>query len=122
MSESVLTLRTWVIQESEFQTVASETMHGLTGKASGNQPLQPLPRNNNQRAFFGETEGNDRATKTVSLSVMQKVAWDLEVPSVFGKTCARTMECSNGVPVMLSLSGGRACRIIVSKKSPVRSE
>ena len=66
MSESVLTLRTWVKQESEFQTVASETVHGLTGKASGNQPLQPLPRSNNQRAFFGETEGNDRATKTVS--------------------------------------------------------
>ena len=68
MSESVLTLRTWVIQESEFQTVASETVYGLTGKASGNQPLQPLPRNNNQRAFFGETEGNDRATKTYHVS------------------------------------------------------
>ena len=34
MPESVVTLRTWVIQESEFQTIASETVHGLTGKVA----------------------------------------------------------------------------------------
>ena len=33
-SESVLTLKTLIIQESEFQTVASETVHGLTGHLS----------------------------------------------------------------------------------------
>ena len=38
ISESVAALRTWVIQESEFQTVASETIHGLTGVAATNQP------------------------------------------------------------------------------------
>ena len=27
--ESVLTLRTWVIQEADFQTIAAETVHGL---------------------------------------------------------------------------------------------
>ena len=32
ITESVAALRKWVIQEAEFQTVASETMHGLTGK------------------------------------------------------------------------------------------
>ena len=31
-SESVTTLRTWVIQESEFLTIASETVRGLTSK------------------------------------------------------------------------------------------
>ena len=52
--ESVLTQRTWVIQESEFQTVATETVHWLTGQSS-NQGSQPFYRNNNQRAFFGKT-------------------------------------------------------------------
>ena len=32
--ESVIALRNWVLQEAEFQTIASETVHGLTGKLS----------------------------------------------------------------------------------------
>ena len=52
-SESVLTLRTWVIQESEFQTVATETVHGLAGQVS-DQESQPVLRRHNHRAFFGE--------------------------------------------------------------------
>ena len=34
VTQSVATLRQWVILESEFQTVASETVHGVTGKMS----------------------------------------------------------------------------------------
>ena len=32
VTESVVALKTWVIQESHFQTIASETVYGLTGK------------------------------------------------------------------------------------------
>ena len=31
-AESVIALRKWVLQEAEFQTIASETVRGLTGK------------------------------------------------------------------------------------------
>lgn len=36
-AESVVSLRTWVIQESEFQTIASETMHGFASNIENNQ-------------------------------------------------------------------------------------
>ena len=38
ITESVAALREWVIQEAEFQTIASEKTHGLTGKADNQQP------------------------------------------------------------------------------------
>ena len=38
ITESVVALRKWVLQEAEFQTIATETMHGLTGKADNPQP------------------------------------------------------------------------------------
>ena len=31
-AESVVALRKWVLQEAEFQIIASETVHGLTRK------------------------------------------------------------------------------------------
>ena len=37
VTQTVATLRQWVILESEFQTVASETVHGVTGKMSDAQ-------------------------------------------------------------------------------------
>ena len=33
MTQSVVTLRKWVIQESEFLTVASESVYGVAGRA-----------------------------------------------------------------------------------------
>ena len=72
ISESVAALRTWVIQESEFQTVASEMIHGLTGIAATSQPSQSFPQNNNQRAFFGETGNNYRSIKTVACQLCRK--------------------------------------------------
>ena len=54
LSESVLTLRTWVIQESEFQTVVSETVNGVTGMMGDTQPIQVVPRYKNLRTFFGD--------------------------------------------------------------------
>ena len=52
--ESIIALRAWVIQESEFKTIASETIYGFTGKSGNNQPLQSAPRRNYQESFFGD--------------------------------------------------------------------
>ena len=54
--ESVLALKTWVFQESEFQTIASETTYGLTGDTGNIRPTKPAPAAtwNSQRTFFGE--------------------------------------------------------------------
>ena len=53
--ESVFALKTWVFQESAFQTIASETVHGITGtfRNSCSQSAQASPTCNNQRTFFG---------------------------------------------------------------------
>ena len=54
--ESVVALKTWVFQESAFQTIASETVRGITGtfKNTWSQSSQASPTCNNQRTFFGE--------------------------------------------------------------------
>ncbi|MCG8049058.1 MAG: DUF1759 domain-containing protein, partial [Candidatus Thiodiazotropha endolucinida] len=44
--ESVTALRTWVIQEAEFQTIAAETVHGFTGNE------RPIIRYKSQRTFL----------------------------------------------------------------------
>lgn len=41
VSDSVTSLRKWLLQESEFQTVASETVLGVTGRATDTQTIQP---------------------------------------------------------------------------------
>ena len=52
--ESVLSLRTWVIQESEFQTIASETVHGLSGQLTNEPTSTSGPRSRHPRTFFGD--------------------------------------------------------------------
>ena len=54
--ESVFALKTWVFQESAFQTIASETVHGIIGtfRNTCSQSAQASPTCNNQRTFFGE--------------------------------------------------------------------
>ena len=49
---SVLTLRTWVIEESEFQTVASETVNGVTGSLADTAKAQSLQNYDNPLTFF----------------------------------------------------------------------
>ena len=68
---SVLTLRTWVIQEPEFQTVATESVYELTGQSS-NQASQPFYRNNNQGAFFGETAEEGRLGKSIECQLCKE--------------------------------------------------
>ena len=58
MQETVLTLRTWVIQEADFQTIAAETVHGLSGKVETETIATTGVRNRFQRTFFGDIKGN----------------------------------------------------------------
>ena len=64
--ESVLALRSWIMQEAEFQTIASETVRGLTGKFADASNL-PAARYGNQRTFFGETKGGRKSQKIFCL-------------------------------------------------------
>ena len=63
VTQSVVTLRKWVIQESEFLTVASETVYGVAGRASDAQTTPQKPGQRNTRTFFGDN-GDNRAKKT----------------------------------------------------------
>ena len=63
--ESVLTLRTWVIQEAEFQTIASETVHGLAGRVAAERVAPTGARSRHQRTFFGNTKGNADVKKLI---------------------------------------------------------
>ena len=52
VTESVVALKTWVIQESHFQTIASETVYGLTGQTANIQSTQSTPNCKEERTFF----------------------------------------------------------------------
>ena len=47
-----------MIQEAEFQTIASETVHGLSGRVVTETIAPTGARNKYQRTFFGDTKGN----------------------------------------------------------------
>ena len=53
--ESVVALHTWVLQESHFQTIASETINGLTGHTSNTHLTQSTPNVVGERTFFIRT-------------------------------------------------------------------
>ena len=63
VTESVIALRQWVVQEAEFQTIASETMYGIAGKGDNQQPTDSSPRDRNQRTFFGESVSDRESEK-----------------------------------------------------------
>ena len=54
--ESVIALKTWVFEESEFQTIAAETVQGVTGTTGSicNQSSADSTTWNSQKTFFGE--------------------------------------------------------------------
>ena len=58
MTESVVALQTWVLQESHFQTIASETINGLTGHTSNTHLTQLTPNIVGKRTFFIRTEAS----------------------------------------------------------------
>ncbi|CAG2211556.1 unnamed protein product [Mytilus edulis] len=56
-TESVECLREWILQEAEFQTIASETIHGLSANTSSNsQRNYKGNRRDGFRTFFGESQ------------------------------------------------------------------
>ena len=57
VTASVMTLRTWVMEESRFQTIASETINGLTGQHEAENARLTETRQNNDvhRTFFTNT-------------------------------------------------------------------
>ena len=63
--ESVMTLWTWVLQEAEFRIIASETVHGFTGRMANNAPARSIPRYGNQRTFFGEIKDKRSLPKLI---------------------------------------------------------
>ena len=63
--ESVLTLQTWVLQESEFMTIASETVHRFNGIIAYNTSERPAARYGNQRIFSEDTKDSQRLPKCI---------------------------------------------------------
>ena len=57
--ESVVALQTWVLQESHFQTIASETINGLTGRTSNMHLTQSTPNIVGERTFFIRTGASE---------------------------------------------------------------
>ena len=62
--ESVVALKTWVFQECAFQTIASETVHGITGIFRNHQSSPASQTCNSQRTFFGEMIGYNSINNT----------------------------------------------------------
>ena len=58
----MLSLRKWILQESEVQTIATEAVRGLSGKSS-KRPYRPTSRQGNQRTFFGEADSVTNSKK-----------------------------------------------------------
>ena len=116
--ESVLTLRTWVIQEADFQTIAAETVHGLSRNVVNETTTPTGARNKYQRTFFGDTNGNRDVKKLIckvcgsshgawncanfihlSLPDRWDTAKDLKLcfcclgDNHFGRSCPRSRQC-----------------------------
>ena len=58
MTESVESLKTWVAEESRFQTIASETVNGLTGQNSNTQSTESKRESIGHRTFFINVQEN----------------------------------------------------------------
>ena len=68
--ELVLSLWEWIPQESEFQTIAREAVRGLSGKATKPQ-YRSIPRQGNQRTFFGEADSVRNSKKMPCLDCVK---------------------------------------------------
>ena len=59
VTESLVAIQTWVLQESHFQTIASETINGLTGQTSNTHLTQATPNIVGDRTFFIRTGASE---------------------------------------------------------------
>ena len=116
--KSVIALRTWILQEAEFQTIASETVHGLMGNCT-DPTSQPAARYNNQQTFFGETTERRKPLNIHCLECRkQHRIWNCRE---FIRENCRSMECSKTPAAVLPLSSIRTPRQIMSPKSTIRT-
>ena len=60
MTESVEVLRQWISQEAEFQTIAAETVHGVTGNK---------PQKTKQRNFYADSNKSEHSPVTLTCKV-----------------------------------------------------
>ena len=67
--ESVLALREWILQESEFQTIATEAVRRLSGKST-KPPSRP-----NQRTFFGGADSGRNSKKMPCLDCKKNIEY-----------------------------------------------
>ena len=100
ISESVLTLRSWVLKESELQTVDSETVHGVNGCITDTSSAQRVNRYRSPRTFFGDQTDN-HSLKNLQKSVSERwnIAKRLQLcypcfaEGHAGKFCQRSRVC-----------------------------
>ena len=55
ISESVITLKTWVVQEAEFQTIANEAIHGFTRPSADIRTKRYVSSYDEAQTLFEET-------------------------------------------------------------------
>ena len=99
-------VRTWVIQEADFQTIAAEAVHGLSGKVETETISTTGVRNRFQRTSFGDIKGNRdvkkllckvcgsshgawNCTKFIHLSLPDRCLGD----NHFGRSCPKSRQC-----------------------------
>ena len=80
ISESVITLKIWVVQESEFQTIANETIHGFTCPSIDIQTKRHISKYDEPRTFLAEARVNRSLPKQIlcSLSGANHSIWQCQ--------------------------------------------
>ena len=91
--ESVVAFKAWVFHESAFQTIASETVHGITGTFRNHQSTPASPTCNSQRTFFGKMIDYHSKKKCV-LPDMQKGSQNLDLCENRGKCVSKRWDAA----------------------------
>ena len=115
--ESVISLRTWVLQEAEFQTIASEKVRGVSGKLS-DEPTRSRSRYGNQRTFFGETTDGRKSPKSHCRECGKQ---HMELSGLYSKKRAGAMERSQTTAALLPVLRSRTRRQIMSTEPAMRT-
>ena len=88
ISESVSTLKTWVVQESEFQTIANETIHGFTCPSSDIRTKRYISSYDESRTFFGGNRSHLELTEANTMYIMWSKSLHLAMPEIPTEKCA----------------------------------
>ena len=88
--ESGLALREWIMQESGFQIIATETVCVFSGKFT-NAPLRTVPKYGNEQTFFWRSKKWSYISED-TLSGLWNVSWNMELSGFHSKKRSREME------------------------------